>query len=57
MDDEYTDDPGLWAWGDWYISREGADELYMLIVSSGVEYGPFKTFDEAKQHAENVRGD
>lgn len=55
MDDEHTNDPALWSWGDWYISRER--DGFHLIVSSGVEYGPFPTLDAVKQHAEDVRGD
>ena len=66
MDDEYTNEPALWSWGDWYISRnvmaylKGLDappDGYWLCVSSGVEYGPFATLKEAQNHAENVRGD
>ena len=55
MDDEHTNDPSIWAWGDWAITRELNG--YHLLVSSGVEYGPFATFEQVKQHAENVRGD
>jgi len=47
--------PCLWRWGDWYISRRANG--YHLIVSSGVEYGPFLSFSDAKQHAEDVRAD
>jgi hypothetical protein len=57
MDDEHTDDPGLYSWGDWHIARDGAGGLWHLIVTSGVEYGPFTSLEAAKQHAENVRGD
>lgn len=66
MDDEHTNNPALWSWGDWYISRvtrhdliglEEKPEGFWLIVSSAVEYGPFATLKEAQDHAENVRGD
>ena len=49
-------EPGLWSWGDWFIMRE-TDDMFRLIVSSGVEYHPFASLAEAKQHAEDVRGD
>lgn len=55
MDDEHTDDPALWSWGDWCIARE--HDGFHLLVSSGVAYGPFRTFEAAKQHAEDVRAD
>ena len=56
QDDEYTDVPHCWAWGDWVIVLIDG-EGYWLCVSSGVEYGPFATWDAVIQHAENVRGD
>jgi hypothetical protein len=56
MDDEHTGDPHCWAWGDWCITLING-EGYWLIVSSGVEYGPFATWDAVTQHAENVRAD
>lgn len=55
MDDEHTDAPHCWAWGDWCITLIG--DGYWLIVSSGIEYGPFSTWDAVTEHAENVRGD
>jgi hypothetical protein len=57
MDDEHTDDPGIYSWGDWHIARDEINGLWHLIVSSGVEYGPFASLEAAKYHAENVRGD
>lgn len=45
----------LWGWGDWSICH--ITDGYHLIVSSGVEYGPFLTWDEVTQHAEDVRAD
>lgn len=54
MDDEHTDAPTIYAWGDWTICEICG---WFLIVSSGVEYGPFGTKEAAMQHAENVRGD
>lgn len=56
MDDEHTDDPHCWAWGDWAITKIGG-EGYWLCVSSGVEYGPFASWEAVTSHAENVRGD
>ena len=50
-----SNEPHLWHWGDWFIA-EDIDGFY-LIVSSGVQYGPFDTFEAVKAHAENVRGD
>ena len=55
MDDEHTDNPSIWAWGDWTITKEASG--YHLLVSSGVSYGPFPTLEAVKQHAEDVRGD
>lgn len=55
-DDEYSDDPHCWSWGDWAIVLIDGAGFY-LCVSSGVEYGPFDTFAAAQLHAENVRGD
>lgn len=61
MDDEHTNDSSLYSWGDWYIARHinrnGDEDGWNLIVSSGAEYGPFSSLDEAKKQAENVRGD
>jgi len=55
MDDEHTNDPTLYSWGDWTIAL--MENGWHLIVSSGVEYGPFNILDLAKECAENVRGD
>jgi hypothetical protein len=55
MDDEHTNDPSIWSWGDWCITKEV--DGYHLLVSSGVGYGPFSTFDATTRHAEDVRGD
>ena len=44
-----------WYWGDWSITLIGGG--YYLLVSSGISYGPFATWNEVTQHAENVRGD
>jgi len=52
---DHTPEPCLWFWGDWSISR--VNRHYWLSVSSGVEYGPFATWEAVTQHAEDVRGD
>jgi hypothetical protein len=44
-----------WWWGDWSI-RWWDSAGYYLKVSSGVQYGPFATLDEAKRKADEVRG-
>jgi hypothetical protein len=44
-----------WWWGDWTI-RWWDGTGYYLKVSSGVQYGPYATLDEAKQKANEVRG-
>jgi hypothetical protein len=46
---------GLWCWGDWTIAEMSTG--YWLVVSSGVEYGPFRSKEAAESHAESVRGD
>jgi hypothetical protein len=48
--------PNLWMWGDWVIAQIVGDGYY-LMVSSGVQYGPFATWELVTQHAEDVRGD
>lgn len=47
--------PGLWWWGDWQI-EEIADYGFCLTVSSGVQYGPFRTLNDAKEKAAGVVG-
>jgi hypothetical protein len=51
-----TADPNLWMWGDWVIVQITGQGYYM-IVSSGIEYGPFANWELVTQHAEDVRGD
>lgn len=55
MDDEHTNNPAIWSWGDWIITKAASG--YHLLVSSGVRYGPFPSFAAVTQHAEDVRGD
>jgi len=42
----------LWAWGDWFIAL--AYDKWWLLVSSGIEYGPFRDFDAALRYAGDV---
>lgn len=42
----------LWAWGDWFIAL--AYDSWWLLVSSGIEYGPFRDFDAALRYAGDV---
>ena len=50
---EFTQaEPNLWQWGDWFIAF--AYDRFWLLVSSGVEYGPFQYFDTALQHAQDI---
>lgn len=44
--------PSLWEWGDWYIAQ--AYGKYWLLVSSGIEYGPFLHFGDALNYAGEV---
>lgn len=44
--------PNLWTWGDWHITC--LYDGFHLLVSSGVEYGPFRIFEEVLEHAASV---
>lgn len=47
-----NDGPNLWTWGDWYITC--VTDGFHLCVSSGVTYGPFKTWVSAIAKAADV---
>lgn len=42
----------LWQCGDWFIAL--AYDRFWLLVSSGIEYGPFRYFDDALRYAGDV---
>jgi broad specificity phosphatase PhoE len=44
-----------WWWGDWKIRWWDATGYY-LEVSSGCQYGPYATLEEAQKKAIEVRG-
>lgn len=44
--------PDLFQWGDWFIAL--AYGRWWLLVSSGIEYGPFRHFDDALRYAGDV---
>lgn len=42
----------LWKWEDWYIARDR--DGFRLLTAAAREFGPFHTFELAKQVAEGL---